>query len=97
MTSLLSDIIKAIVEYPDDVSIQEDSSQADFIGLDLSVNPEDMGRVIGKEGKTIGAIRSLMRVAGRKKGVRVRVEIVEPKSTQHRDTDGENKNQTETD
>ena len=42
------------------------------------MHQEDMGRVIGKEGKIIQALRTLMRVAAMKKGKRIRIELIEP-------------------
>lgn len=58
---LLEFIIKQLVDHPDDVTIIL-SEQDESIIVSFSVNPEDMGRVIGKEGRTINAIRSIAKV-----------------------------------
>lgn len=81
MIGLLKDIASAIVDHPDQVTVEEESDQEGFLTLRLKVDPEDMGRVIGKEGKIIQALRTLMRVAAMKKGKRIRIELVEPQET----------------
>ncbi len=59
MTDLLDYILKALVNTPDSVKINE-SIQDGIINLNLSVSPEDMGMVIGKNGQTIRSIRKLV-------------------------------------
>ncbi len=74
---LLTDIASAIVDEPDKVSVTEETSAVTgVITLSLSVAPSDMGKVIGKNGKIAMAIRSIVKVAAIKEGVRVVVEIV---------------------
>ena len=46
--------------------------------IELTVNPEDMGKIIGKEGRTAKSIRTLLRVLGAKNNARVNLKIVEP-------------------
>lgn len=75
MKNLIEFILKNITTKPDSVvveEIQEDGA----IHFTVSVDPEDVGRVIGKEGKIIKAIRSIMRVAAIQKGQRVRVSVL---------------------
>ena len=55
------------------------------IFLTLTVNPSDMGQVIGKQGTTAKSIRTLMRVAGMKTGARVSVKINEPEKEEQED------------
>jgi len=73
----LTYIIKNIVNHPDDVRVDH---SIDDIGtlLTLTVHPDDMGQVIGRQGNTASSIRSLVRVVGMKLGQRVNVKIVEP-------------------
>lgn len=59
MKELLEYIVKSLVSKPDDVQIQEEH-QENTVSLNLSVNPEDMGMIIGKGGQTIRAIRKLL-------------------------------------
>lgn len=70
-------LVKGIVDNPDDVKVEK---TIDDIGtlLTLSVNPNDMGQVIGKQGATAKSLRTLVRVAGMKAGARVNVKINEP-------------------
>ena len=77
MKDLLEFIIKSIVSKPDEVKIEEMSPAEGYVNLSLRVAPEDMGTVIGKQGKIIKAIRNLVRIKAIKEGVRVNVELVE--------------------
>lgn len=75
MKQILVDIVKAIVESPDEVSVTEKVS-GDTIVLELSVAKHDMGRVIGKEGRIAKSIRTVMRAAAAKENKRVIVDII---------------------
>lgn len=77
MKQLLEELVKSIVDHKDDVVIDEGSLEPGFVVLRLRVHSEDMGRVIGKEGKIIQALRTLLRVAALKQGKRVRIDLVE--------------------
>ena len=71
---LLETIAKAIVDNPDMVNVNE-SVSGNEINLVLSVSEEDMGMVIGKQGKIAKAIRTVMRAAANAEGKKVNVEI----------------------
>ena len=71
---ILTDIARAIVDSPDQVSVTE-TVEEDEIKLVLTVAPEDTGMVIGRHGKIAKAIRSVMKVAASKCGKRITVEI----------------------
>ncbi len=75
MKQILLDITKAIVEDPDSVVVAEKVS-GDTVVLELSVAKQDMGRVIGKEGKIAKSIRTVMRASAAKENKRVIVEII---------------------
>jgi len=79
MKNTLEYIVKLIVDKPDEVSISE-SEVEDTTVFSISVSPEDMGKVIGKNGKIIHAIRNIMKVAAIKEQKRIRVELLESKS-----------------
>lgn len=70
-------LIKSIVDHPEDVVV---ARQIDEMGvlLSLKVNPQDMGQIIGREGSTAKAIRSLLRIVGVKNNARVNLKIEEP-------------------
>lgn len=75
MQDVLSFILKNLVTVPDDVKIEETDEQGTTNYL-VTVNPADVGRIIGKEGKVIKAIRTIMRVIAIQKGVHVRVSVI---------------------
>lgn len=74
MKDFLTNIIKQIVENPDAVQVVETQDEG-RINLQIKVADEDMGRVIGKEGKVINSIRMIMRVMAIRQNVRVRIDI----------------------
>jgi uncharacterized protein len=68
-------IVKALADQPEAVNLSEIEGETSIV-LELRVAPEDMGRMIGREGRTINAMRSLARVLGAKMGKKVTLEIV---------------------
>lgn len=76
MKDLVEYVVKSLVEAPDEVSIDE-FEESDETVLELTVAGSDMGRVIGKSGRVINAIRTLAQVSAAKQGKRVSVELVE--------------------
>lgn len=76
MKDVLEYVARAIVDEPDEVEVTEVQGERSVI-LQLRVAPDDMGKVIGKRGRTVRAIRSLVRAAGSREGVTPLVEIVE--------------------
>jgi predicted RNA-binding protein YlqC (UPF0109 family) len=75
MKDLVEYIAKSIVTLPDAVVVNEENSAGNII-LKLQVAPEDRGRVIGKQGRVAQAMRTLLRVAAVREGVRVQLEII---------------------
>ncbi len=76
MKELIEFIARKMVEHPDDVQVlvaEGEESQ----NYELRVNPEDMGRIIGKNGRTAKAIRTLVSSAAAKTNVFANLEIVE--------------------
>ena len=77
MQDLLTDIIKAIVDKPDEVDITLTESENTMI-YELRLGDGDVGKVIGKKGKNVGAIRTLLTAASAKAGgKRSILEIIE--------------------
>ena len=74
MNEVLETIAKALVENPDDVSVTEVQGEQSVI-LELRVNKDDMGKVIGKQGRIAKAIRTVMRSAANRKDQKISVEI----------------------
>ncbi len=75
MKELIEYIAKAIVNAPDKVVVTEENTE-DGILLTLTVADEDKGRIIGKQGRAAGAMRTLLRVKAAKQGSRVNLKIV---------------------
>lgn len=76
MKDLIEFIAKKLVEHPDDVDVQLNETE-DAQEYSLRVNESDMGRVIGKSGRTAKAIRTLIGSAAAKANIRATLEIVE--------------------
>ena len=76
LENLLLVLVRALVDDPErvEVSATESDSRVD---LELRVAPDDMGRVIGRQGRTIRAIRSVVKAASVKLGKRVNVEVLD--------------------
>ena len=76
MKQILETIIKSIVENEDAVSINE-KEEADRITFEVKVAKEDMGRVIGRQGKVANSIRMVMKALGSKDKKKVMIEFME--------------------
>jgi predicted RNA-binding protein YlqC (UPF0109 family) len=74
--AVLLHLCRSVVAHPDEVSI-EVSSNGDNVRLDVTVNDDDMGRVIGRRGRVASAIRTVVGAAAAKDGVTTEVEFVE--------------------
>lgn len=75
--AFLEYVIKALVDKPEDVKINRTVDEMGVL-LTLSVNRDDMGKVIGRSGATAKAIRTVLRVVGMKNDARVNLKIEEP-------------------
>jgi len=76
MRQLVEAIAKALVDHPDQVQVNEVGGEQTSV-LELRVAPEDLGKVIGKQGKTARAMRTLLAAAGMKVRKRFVLEILE--------------------
>ncbi len=70
-------VVKMLVDHPDDVKVERKIDEMGVL-ITLDVNPEDMGMVIGREGVTAKALRTLLRVIGARNNARVNLKINEP-------------------
>ena len=68
-------IVKSLVSNPDDVTVEREIDEKGVL-LTLTVNPEDLGRVIGKRGVTAQSLRTLLRALGTKNDARYNLKIV---------------------
>jgi predicted RNA-binding protein YlqC (UPF0109 family) len=76
MKELVETIARALVDHPDEVQVKSGEG-AQVIVLELRVHPEDLGKVIGRQGRTAKAIRTLLGAAGVKQQKRFTLEILE--------------------
>ena len=76
MGELVEYIAKSLVDNPDQVTVNEVEGSQSLI-IELKVAPEDMGKVIGKQGRIAKAIRTVVKAAATKENKRVIVEIIQ--------------------
>ena len=76
MQEFLEYVVKGLVQKPDEVTVTPVESGGQTV-YELRLNQEDVGRVIGKQGVTINALRSLLTAGSAKKGLRCSLEIIE--------------------
>jgi predicted RNA-binding protein YlqC (UPF0109 family) len=77
MRDAIEMIVKALVDEADSVDVREVDQKNGSTLIEVRVAPNDVGKIIGKQGKTIRALRSLARIGGSKKNRRYLLEIVE--------------------
>jgi len=75
LKELVELLAKSLVDNPDEVFVDVEEGDKSLV-LKLSVNPDDMGKVIGKQGRIAKAIRTIVKAAASKEGKKVAVEII---------------------
>ena len=73
----LETIVKALVDKPEDVVVEREIDERGVL-LTLKVNPEEMGKIIGKQGQTARSLRTLLRIIGNKNNSYVNLKVYEP-------------------
>lgn len=73
----LETMVKALVDKPEDVVVERTIDERGVL-LTLKVNPEEMGKIIGKQGQTARALRTLLRIIGNKNNSYVNLKVYEP-------------------
>lgn len=81
MLSLTKYLVSNLVDNPDAVVIEENIDESSTHLISITVDPVDMGKVIGKGGKIINAVRELVKVKAIKQGLRVRVMLTDQNQT----------------
>ncbi|WP_136805274.1 KH domain-containing protein [Desulfosediminicola flagellatus] len=76
MEELIAFIARSLVDQPDEVKVTM-SEEEDCLTVELTVAPDDLGKVIGKQGRTARAMRSVLSAAAARENKRSRLEIVE--------------------
>ena len=78
--AFLEYVVKSLVDHPEDVKVDRTVDEMGVL-ITLDVNKEDMGKIIGRNGNTAKAIRTLLRVVGMKNQARVNLKINEPEGS----------------
>jgi hypothetical protein len=73
-------IVQAIASHPEDVKVDRKVDEMGVL-LTLNINPADMGYIIGKQGQTAKAIRTLLKIVGAKNNARINLKIMEPEGS----------------
>ena len=76
MEELVTYLARALVDRPDQVELRAQAVDGGTV-LELKLAPEDVGKVIGRDGRTINAIRAVLAVAALRKGAKVRLEVLD--------------------
>jgi len=76
MKELIEYVVKSIVDNPEEVEVTQIDGESTVV-FELRVKQDDVGKVIGKKGRTINAIRTLVNASAAKSGMRAMLEIVE--------------------
>ena len=76
MKEVLEIIAKSLVDYPEQVDVNEVSSEDQTVTLELRVADSDMGKVIGKQGRIAKAIRTVVKAAAAKENKKAAVDII---------------------
>lgn len=71
----LTQIVRQFVDHPDEVSIHDEMGPQGLL-IQIKVNPDDVGKVIGKEGRIINAMRQILKAAGGKTTRRFKIDLV---------------------
>ena len=80
----IEQVVKMLVDNPDDVKVERKIDEMGVL-ISLDVNANDMGMVIGREGATAKALRTLLRVIGAKNNARVNLKINEPEDSERKE------------
>lgn len=76
MEELVTYLARALVDRPDQVELRAQAVEGGTL-LELKVAPEDVGKVIGRDGRTINAMRAVLAVAALRRGAKVRLEVLD--------------------
>lgn len=80
--AFVESVVKELVDHPGDVATERTVDEMGVL-ITLKINSEDMGQVIGRQGQTARAIRTLLRVVGAKNNARVNLKIFEPEGARN--------------
>ena len=73
----LTAVLRSMVDRPEDVVVRE-ARDGEIVVLEAKVAPADIGKVLGRSGRTVKALRALLRERGRRDGVRYELDVLDP-------------------
>jgi predicted RNA-binding protein YlqC (UPF0109 family) len=76
MKALVAHLAEALVDHPDQVQVSENEN-GDMIGIELTVAQDDLGKVIGKQGRTARAMRTILSASAARENKKARLDILE--------------------
>jgi uncharacterized protein len=77
---LLMSLARGLVDRPEQIELRSQPADGGTL-FELKVAPEDVGKVIGRDGRTVNAIRTLLSVAAQRRGVKARLEVLDDRRT----------------
>lgn len=77
ISGLVVELVTPLVEFPDEVEVSSTETEDGSTLIEVHVNPDDVGRVIGRQGRVVKAIRTLSRAAGSRHDMRIEVELID--------------------
>lgn len=77
LAGLVESIVRPLVDFEDDLEVTSQMDESGLTLIEISVNEEDAGKVIGRQGRVIKSIRTLARAAASRNGMHVEVEILD--------------------
>lgn len=77
MEELLDYLVRALVDHPDEVDVESFEEDDGTVVIEIRVHPEDVGRVIGQRGRTIAALRKIIRASSVHAGRRTLVDVID--------------------
>ena len=93
LAALVTEVVKFLVDSPDEVSVEEVNQGSHNVVLNLSVAQNDVGKVIGKQGRTVRSLRNLVDAAASRLNKRATLEIIEDEEdSDDDDQDGDDEN-----
>jgi uncharacterized protein len=75
MKELVEYLVKSLVDHPEEVALEE-TQKDNAVALELRVAPDDLGKVIGKHGNTINAVRNVLQAAAASRKLRARLDVL---------------------
>ena len=91
---LIEQVVKAIVDSPDEVIVEEVNRTGSSLELELQVAQKDIGKVIGKQGRTIRSLRTLAQAAGVVQNLRCNLELLEEDELEDQEQPGQGNNES---